>query len=94
MAVQDLTPLIEQGKIIEAVLAVFTTPLGMWFYVIMIFLLEIMIYMKTQDVTLPAIVGLIIAATSLAFLPVEVHKVAYGLLALSITVILYKVFVR
>jgi hypothetical protein len=94
MAVQNYLPILEQKGIIEAVLAVFTTPLGAWFYVIMIFLIEIMIYMKTQDVTLPAIVGLIISAASLAFLPVEVHKVAYGLLALSIAVILYKVFVR
>ena len=84
--------LIDSGNIFEFVTAPFTNILGTYFYLFMAFMAEAMIYLKTQDVTMPAVLGLLFAGAFAMYLPHEVGVAILILLAISIAALFYRVF--
>jgi len=80
------------GKYLEGVTYVFTGLIDYWFYALMLLLTLIIVYNKTQDVGSVAVVGIIIGAIMRAFLPPNAHIVAYFAIALSIAIILAKLY--
>lgn len=89
--------LLIQGKIIEAVTGVYTTafePVPSMFYAIVVFIGLGLVYAKTENVGTVGITGLLIASSTIAFLPVQVHIIAWDLLALCIALIILGPFIH
>jgi len=78
------------GRLIDAGLYPYTHLIGNMFYGVIAFMALSMIYFKTQDYGTTGVAGLIIAATSITFLPVEVRFLAVVMLATSLTIVMYK----
>ena len=83
--------LTESGNIYEFVTAPFTNILGSYFYLFMAFMAMGMIYLKTQDITMPAVVGLLFAGAFAMKLPHEAGVAILILLAISIAALFYRV---
>lgn len=69
---------------------------GGFFYMLLILALEMGIYLKTEDVMMPSILGIILAASTFAlpgvFIPAMFYSGMTILLALNIGIIIYNVF--
>jgi len=92
MAVIDYFNLLVAGKFLEAPLQVFYDLLGQWFWMWIIAMSLLVLYNKTQNYGTIGIVGLIIIAHVFPLIPPIVHLIAYVLLAISITVIIYRTY--
>lgn len=92
MAVVDYWNLLMEGKFVEAILTPYYDIFGLWIYVWLFGMSLLMLYGKTRNYGTVGIVGLIIAGHVFPILPPVVHLFAYILLAISITVILYKLY--
>ena len=86
-----------KGRVADAVIGVYTTPLGLWgslFYALVIMIGLIMIYIKTNNFVTTGVVGLLIGALTLSYLPMEFHGVAYVLLAFGFAISFYKIMFK
>lgn len=81
-----------EGKILTAVLQPFTDVLGPWFYVLIAGFFLSILYIKTQNLGMISVVGLILSFAMLAFLPPSIRPLLYIMLAASMSVIIYKFF--
>lgn len=63
-----------------------------WFWVIVYTVTMLLIYNKTQDITIPTIVSVIVGGYMSFLLPAEFMRVGYLLLTLSLVVLLLKIF--
>jgi len=79
---------------IYAIVLPFTEFFGAWFYAILWFLFLGMTYLRTGSVTVPVTIGLISGTVWGALMPAETYLVGYLLLAVSITVIIVKLYLR
>lgn len=70
----------------------YTNVFGSFFYAMILILAMAMIYIKTQDFANTGLVGFVISVGTLPFLPVELRLVAYVFIAMSFTMVLYKLF--
>lgn len=81
------------GKFVEAVVQAYAQIMGEPFFYLIIFSLAIfLVYLKSQDLAVTGIVGLMIASITLPLVPPEIHFFIIGTLALSIVGIFYRVF--
>jgi predicted GH43/DUF377 family glycosyl hydrolase len=80
--------------IFTMVLKPFIATMGSWFYVIFIMTTVGMAYLKTQRVFLPASMLLVFGILMSALLPEEMYPVAYGMIALGFSGIVYIIFTR
>lgn len=92
MAVVDYFNLLLGGDLFGVVIRVFTDLLGGWFWVWMFGMGLLLIYNKSDNYGTVGIVALVIAGHMFPLFPPVVHLIAYALLALGITVILYRVY--
>lgn len=89
---QFISQLNESGNIYQFVSAPFTNIMGSYFYLFLAFMSMGMIYLKTQDITMPAVVGLLFAGAFAVYLPHEAGVAILILLAISIAALFYRVF--
>lgn len=82
--------LLQGGDVVHAIVQPFTALMGNWFYAIIIMLTFMMIYIKTQSIAIPAMFLLIAGGALIEFFPPEIHAVAYLIIAMGITGLLYK----
>jgi len=92
MAVVDYWNLLVAGKFGEAILTPYYDFLGLWVYVWIFGMSFLMLYNKTQSFAVLGIIGLIVAGYIFPVLPPIVHLMAYIMLAIGITVILYRLY--
>ncbi len=84
--------LLSQGKLIEAVYAVLLDRVGPAGFVMFFFAIFVMLWLRTQDMTIPTILAILTGGMILTLCPPEIHMVAYILVAFGVMSILYKVF--
>lgn len=89
---QFISQLNESGNIYQFVSSPFTNIMGSYFYLFLAFTSMGMIYLKTQDITMPAVVGLLFAGAFAVYLPHEAGVAILILLAISIAALFYRVF--
>ena len=69
---------------------------GGFFYMLLILALEMAIYIKTEDIMMPSILGILLAASSFAlpsvFIPAMFYSGMTILLVLNIGIIIYNVY--
>jgi len=80
------------GKVFDAVLLSYTNILGMWFYALVMFLGMGMIYIKTQNFGTVIITGIILSSAAIPFMPTQTLYIISIIIALGISLILYRVF--
>lgn len=88
----DPWTLLLTGDFISALLSVFTNVMGFWFYALMLFAFEILVYLKTENVTMVVITSIIITIAMSALIPAQAASFAYIAVALIIATILWKAF--
>jgi len=89
-----LMQVLQQGRILEAVMGVWLSSMGMIAIPMMWFLFMIPVYVKTRSVFIVAALTLLFSGFIMAMLPIEFHKVAYVLIALAFGAVLAKLFIR
>lgn len=82
------------GNLIGLITGYFTDLIGGWFYVILLSLIIIPIYVKTQSVFYAASICLILSLVLSTVLPIELAKYLYLLVVLSFAAVLYKLIIR
>ncbi len=84
--------LLLNGQFVDAILAIFTNTMGFWFYALVLFAFEILVWLKTESPTMVAITGIIISSAMSILLPTEAVSFAYIAVGLLIAAILWKIF--
>jgi predicted branched-subunit amino acid permease len=80
------------GNIYGAVISSYTNVLGLWFYLLVLMLGMIMIYIKTKNFGTTTLVGILISSAVIPLLPTQAYFAITVIIALGITIILYRVF--
>ena len=94
----DCFALLLAGDILNAAVCPFLNVehFGGFFYMLLILALEMAIYIKTEDVMMPSILGVILAASTFAlpgvFIPAMFYSGMTILLALNLGIIIYNVY--
>jgi hypothetical protein len=89
-----LMQVLQQGRILEAVMGVWLSSMGTIAVPLTWFLFMIPVYIKTRSVFVVAALTLLFSGFIMAMLPVEFHKVAYVMIALTFGAVLAKLFIR
>jgi len=76
------------------IVAIYSSTLGELFYGMLILIITLPIYLRTQSLIYCAIVWLVLGSFFAAILPVSASHVAYFFIAISLTSILYKLLTR
>ncbi len=90
--------LLYAGDYVAAFLASYTNIFGMYFYALMVMVIVTVTYIKTQNVTMPAIILTICGTTFSVIFPtggaggIEFLTISYVMLAIGVAAILYKLF--
>lgn len=94
--VVDPWTLMQSGDIVGAIISTFTNVMGGWFYAAILFSIVAMIYVKTQDISITALIMLICGVGMSALLAdVSVVYTTIGVLTVVIVgAILYKLIAR
>lgn len=87
----ELFTLLLQGSIIEAVISVYTSVMGNWFWTLLYLVGFIMIYFKSKDFIVTALIGLVMLPLILPLLPSDVHRIIYVFVAMAIAFVIYRV---
>ena len=83
--------LVYADEILQALISVFTDKMGSWAFAIPGFAILAALYIKTEDTTMPLIVGTLFGIVMVTLLPPEVSKVGYLFLLIGIAAGLMKV---
>ena len=94
----DCFALLLNGDILNAAVCPFIAVpyFGGFFYMLLILALEMAIYIKTEDIMMPTILGILLAASSYAlpsvFMPPMFYSAMQILIALNLGIIFYNVY--
>jgi hypothetical protein len=98
MVVENVTGWNElmNGNLIKSAFTMYDTSLNGWFVGIMFFTFQALLYMKTKNVTLTWISGLMFASlyASSVFMNTETNYILFITLALQLTGVIYMVFTK
>lgn len=98
MVVQNVTGWNElmEGNIIKSVYTMFDTSFAGWFVAIIFFTFQTLLYMKTKNVTITWVSGLMFASlyASSAFMNVETNYILFITLSLQLAGVLYMIFTK
>jgi membrane protein implicated in regulation of membrane protease activity len=90
------TPLefLQSGHYVQAVINTFTDILGSWFWVIILFVLVVVSYMKSGNVVYPAVMAIIGTAmfAVYGYIPTQYQGIFYTIAALAIATMIYAAF--
>lgn len=84
--------LLTEFKIEEAIIYVYTSSMGNWFYVLLGLALHLVVYIIFKDIGPPTIVALTVGLIFLGMLPGAAKGPAYLMLALGIGGVVWKWF--
>ena len=88
----DCLTLLLTGSILTGITCTWTNVIGLWFYAIMLMTLEIVLFLKTDNVTGPAILGVMVGILMIASLPTAVTLIPVTILTVNFAVVAYKLF--
>ena len=90
----DCFALLLNGNIFGAAVCPFNNipEFGQWFYLIVVLSLEVAIYFKTQDATMPTIIGIVLGIVMAGMLPTQFFTAAISLMAINMAVVFYKIY--
>jgi len=88
----DATDLLRSGRVLEALLYPFLSVLGDWFYLFIYGMIYIGVYLKTRDVAVPSVLGLVMSFILYASAPPSAYIVVHVLLAVSIAGVVYRAY--
>ena len=81
------------GQFIEAIVAGYTNAMGVEiFYSLVAFIAFSLIYFRTKNIGTVAVTGLLVGGSLFVLLPPDVQRIAYFIMAISIAIIIYKLF--
>ncbi len=91
----DCFDLLTSGEILTGITCTWTNilPDG-WFYAIMLFAFEIMLFIKLDNMVAPAIMGVFLSVLMIALLPPSTMTVVIFVLAINLGVVVYNSVVR
>ena len=84
--------LLTGGDMWGAITSVYTIPLGFWFYAIIMLFTMGMVQLKTQNFSITTIIGIMVSAAAIPFMPEYTYGIINVMMALGIMMILYKLF--
>jgi len=84
LALQELLQKVIEGDWLGVVDAVYTDLIGAWFYAFILLLTHTMIYLKTRDIGVVTVIGIISSAVMLAVLPAPAQTVAFVFMVLFV----------
>ena len=90
--------LIITGRLVEAILAVYTEPMGFWFFILMYSMIVLMVYLKTESVITPLLISLLLNGVIMALAPAGSQgvsillSISQVLFAISATGLIYKIY--
>ena len=85
---------IVQGKWIAAVTSVFTSLIGQWFYVTLFLAFYLSLWIKTRNIAIPSVLGLLTASITFVLLPPEVHAAAVLMLFMSLAGVIARAIIK
>jgi len=88
-----ITQYLLQGDLVGFIFAVFTSSMGEYFYGIIVLVLTVPLYIRTQSLTYVYLLWALLGGILTALLPLGVLSVANIFLALGIGGLLYKLYV-
>ena len=80
------------GDILGSVIQTQTNIAGIWFYALIMLMTMTMIQMKSQNFGVTTIIGILISAAIIPFMPENTFFIIIIMIALGIALILYKLF--
>ena len=80
------------GDLLTAVLTVFTNVMEFWFYAVMILGFEVLLYLKTENITMVAVTSAILIAVMTSLIPTAGVSFAIIVFFMVGAAILWKVF--
>jgi predicted branched-subunit amino acid permease len=80
------------GDIVGASISSYTNIMGVWFYLIFLFMTMLMVYMRTQNYVTTALLGIIISGAVLPLMPSSASTIIVVMMCLGSTIILYRAF--
>lgn len=92
----DCYTLMVNGDLLNAAVCPFTNVpnFGAFFYLLVVLALELAIYFKTQDMTMPTILGVILGIVMTAYLPAIFYSGAIILIAINLAVIIFNLYMK
>lgn len=73
-----------------AIMCPYTNVMGNWVYAILMLTVITIVYIRTQDIAMPAILGLIYGLAGAVISPPEFRTFYYIIIALAVTGVLYR----
>lgn len=86
----DCMALLRSLDFYAAITCPYTNAIGNWVFAIIIGVVLVAIYIKTEDIAIPAILGLLYGLVGVALIPPEFRTFYYIIIALSISGIIYR----
>ena len=80
------------GDILMAVISVFTNVMDYWFYALILLGFEILVYLKTENITMVAVIGIISIATMSALIPTAGMSFAIIAFFIITAAVFWKIF--
>ena len=91
----DCMTLLLTSNIITGITCVWTNVLpNGWFYAIMLATLEIVIFLKYDNILAPSLLGLFVGVLMIAYLPIAAWAVPLGIIIVNTAAMLYTVLER
>lgn len=90
----DCLALLRSLDFFGAVSCPYTNAIGNAFFGVVMMLVLLMVYERTRDVTLPAILGLVYGLVGATLVVPEFRNFYYVIIVLAITAIIYRMFKR
>ena len=88
----DCLTLLLTGNILTGITCTWTNVIGLWFYAIMLMTLEIVVFIKTDNITGPALLGVTVGILMIATLPTAMAIIPTIILGVNLAVVAYKLF--
>jgi len=90
--VADCLALLLTGSILTGITCTWTNVIGLWFYALMLMVLEVVIYIKTESVVGPAMLGVVLGVLMVGTLPPAMATVPAMILTVNFAIVIYMLF--
>ena len=88
----DCLTLLLTGNILTGITCTWTNVIGLWFYAIMLMTLEVVLFIKTDNIIGPAMLGVMVGILMIAILPPVMAIIPTIILGVNLAVVMYKLF--
>ena len=88
----DCLTLLLTGDILTGITCTWTNVIGLWFFAIMLMTLEVVLFIKTDNITGPALLGVMVGLLMIATLPTAMALIPITIISVNFAVVAYKLF--